>query len=472
LKIIWIFYVSLVSILFTGCSLKDGQESVEHTKKGMFEFDPEEVPQGSESKYDILLKMDDDELFTINSSINVKNISNESWATIPLYFIPNMFTKTNSPSLSKPATLNIEKVILDRKNIEYSLKKDTLLIPLNRKVAPKETVNINILYSFTLPENGLRFTKNDSSYYLAQWYPMVPTYRNGWNKEEFMFKGESYHTPYSDFQIEYEVPENYTVVTSSEEDKFPSENKKTINLERVKEVFIAILDNPTMIENKVGGTNLRVFGLEKNSKDYAEILETASAAFDYFQTTIGHYPYKQLDIILEELGMEYPGIVTAGSIYNKGQINTEGLKRIVVHEIAHQWFYGMVSNDSYHDPWLDEGVTDLATFLYFTEYNNLDFDFSKETKFLEEQNLTLPVNLSINEYPPKDISSYIYGKSYIMLGKLFQTNGGKEKAEEFLKNYFETYQFKEVNTEEFIRYLKFYLKIEDDSVFDGWINMD
>ena len=27
----------------------------------------------------------------------------------------------------------------------------------------------------------------------------------------------------------------------------------------------------------------------------------------------------------------------------------------LVHEVAHQWFYGLVGNDQFRDPWLDEG---------------------------------------------------------------------------------------------------------------------
>ncbi|MCM3763090.1 hypothetical protein M3212_20395 [Alkalihalobacillus oceani] len=75
-------------------------------------------------------------------------------------------------------------------------------------------------------------------------------------------------------------------------------------------------------------------------------------------------------------------------------------------------------------------------------------------------------------FTKEDQSSYIYGKSTAMLDQLFQANGGLDKAEGFLKNFFKYYRYKEVNTEEFIRYLKYYLEIEDDSAFEGWINMD
>src|SRR5439155_20499406 len=30
------------------------------------------------------------------------------------------------------------------------------------------------------------------------------------------------------------------------------------------------------------------------------------------------------------------------------------------HEVGHQWFYGLVGNDQYRDPWLDEALTNYA----------------------------------------------------------------------------------------------------------------
>jgi hypothetical protein len=36
--------------------------------------------------------------------------------------------------------------------------------------------------------------------------------------------------------------------------------------------------------------------------------------------------------------------------------------RTTPHEVAHQWFYGLVGNDQGRDPWLDEGLASYAEF--------------------------------------------------------------------------------------------------------------
>ena len=33
---------------------------------------------------------------------------------------------------------------------------------------------------------------------------------------------------------------------------------------------------------------------------------------------------------------------------------------LVVHEVAHMWFYGMVGNSQFRDPWLDEAFASFA----------------------------------------------------------------------------------------------------------------
>lgn len=458
-KFKFFIYVLLLVPLLSACN---------DTNEEMEAFTAEGIHPGSSTNYDLSIEMDEKEMFYVEATIEIENNSADDWETLDFYFIPNMFTEENSPDLPAYASIEITSIEINQEDIDYSLTKDTLSIPLKENVEPNQTVIADISYSFTLPEEGLRFTKNEDNYYLAQWYPMVPTYKNGsgWNKKDYNFIGETYHTTFSDFQITYNFPSNLTIVSSSPNDAFPSANKGTLTVENEKEVFIALLNNPLMSEATFGETNIRVFGWEENRNE--EILSTALSAIEYFSDFIGPYPDEQLDIIMHEIGMEYPGIVTAGSYYGMDNLILDAQKEIVIHEIAHQWFYRVVSNDPFHDSWLDEGLTELAAFLFQVESGNLDFTFSPE----EYDDYSLPVNLSLDDYQANDISAYAYRKPVAMLGKLFEENGGKEAAENFLKSYYEHYQYKEVNTEEFVRFMKYHLDIEDDGLFEEWIELN
>ena len=67
-----------------------------------------------------------------------------------------------------------------------------------------------------------------------------------------------------------------------------------------------------------------------------------------------HYPYGEVDVILDDNfwfgGMEYPGLTMDTTSSNA-----------LIHELGHQWFYGIVGDDEYNTPWLDEGFTDYIT---------------------------------------------------------------------------------------------------------------
>ncbi|MFS0669541.1 M1 family metallopeptidase [Peribacillus frigoritolerans] len=440
--------------------------STSTVKQDKEEFSPKGLSPGSESEYDIKMEMDVEGNFKTHSTTSIKNISTDKWEQLIFYFIPNMFTETNS-YLEKPSTVKVVSINLDGKTVKFNLEKDTLTVPLNEKLEPNQNVVVDIKYEFTLPEKGYRFTQNENNYFLAQWYPMIATYRNHkWNKEAYRLKGESYHTTFSDFKIQYKLPKDLTLISSDDNDRYPSKRTGVLEGDNLKEFYISLLKEPNVIQKKTGDITIRVFGVDERKELHKEISEMASEAMNYFQDTFGPYPHKQLDIILDEKGMEYPGVVTAGSNYNRLE-SPEHLKRIVVHEIAHQWFYGVISNDPYHDAWLDEGITNLATLLFYANQGN---DISFDEELFKE--FTLPVNLPLDKYSSNDQSNYIYGKSSTMLWKIFQENGGELKAEDFLENYYDHYQYKEVDTQEFVRFLKYYLNLKDDVYFKDWILLD
>lgn len=437
------------------------------------QFIPEVLSPGNKSNYELNLKMDTQGKFYIHSKINIENISEDDWGELVFYFIPNMFTQENSPSIKDPAIVEIESVKVNGTKASFNMKKDTFTVLLVSVLPPGNEATIDIQYSFKLPKYGIRFTKKNNNYYLAQWYPMLATYRDGaWNKEDYQLFGDPYHTSFSNFTVDYEIPKEYTIVTTSSDDIHPNKNSGYLKSDNVKEFFIAFLKTPSITQKEIDGINIRVFGVGNYEEYNEEILQIACEAVQYFQQTIGEYPYKQLDIILDGKGMEYPGVVTAGTIGNdtigSNELMLDPLKKLVVHEIAHQWFYSVISNDPFYDGWLDESFAVLTTELFFSDLYN--YEFSPKSNFLDEY--TLPVNLPLNSYSSGNVGTYNYTKPMINLWNIFKETGGKSKLEEFLKSYYDTYQYKELNTQEFIRFMSYFLDLENDNYFEDWIVLE
>ncbi|MEI5907954.1 M1 family metallopeptidase [Bacillus spongiae] len=467
------FCLMLMTIyVLTGCDLDTSKEksAVSIDKDS---FSPKSVPAGHDTAYDINLKMSSEGDFELDTKLDIKNTSNDTWNELVFYLIPNVFTEETeySGSQYKPGTLLIDEVVINGEKVEYELEKDALTVPLKSPLEADGEINVRVKYNFTQPEKGLRYTKSKANYHLAQFYPMLATYRDGgWNKEDYRFGVESFHTSYSDFNFTYEIPEGFTVATTSPNDSYPSATKGSVQASNVNAFFVGILKDPTIIEKKVGHITINVLGFKVDSELHQEVTDIAADAITYFEENIGMYPHDQIDIVLDGIGMEYPGIVTAHSVINGIlQLDPEPLKKTVVHELAHQWFYGVISNDSYHDAWLDEGFTTFATDLFYYARNKEEEPYGDVFKEIEID--SKPVNLPMHEYEKEKEGYYFYRKPTVFLWGLFEERGGLKGAENFLSTYYDFYQYKEINSEEFIRFMKQYFDLSDDSVFEDWLKV-
>jgi hypothetical protein len=101
----------------------------------------------------------------------------------------------------------------------------------------------------------------------------------------------------------------------------------------------------------VDGVRIRVFS-KARPRALRGALRDSRRAVAALGRRFGPYGSTELDVVLVRLryaGMEYPELVF-----------TIPLQEVITHEIAHQWWYGLVGNDQYHDPWLDESFASYS----------------------------------------------------------------------------------------------------------------
>ena len=125
------------------------------------------------------------------------------------------------------------------------------------------------------------------------------------------------------------------------------------------------------------GTNGRLFARKIDGVDvtvlfppgFTHIAERDLAALrfalPYESARYGRYPYAVLTVVhpqqdaAEAGGMEYPTLITSEGAWvtPKGVLLPE---IVTVHELGHQWFYGLVATDEASWPMLDEGINQFA----------------------------------------------------------------------------------------------------------------
>ena len=104
-----------------------------------------------------------------------------------------------------------------------------------------------------------------------------------------------------------------------------------------------------------GGRTTVVVGVTQGAGGDPDALAARNArSLDELAARFGEYPYPRLTIgVTTGLtgGIEFPTHIFLGS----------GVATFhLVHEVAHQWFYALVGNDQFRDPWLDEGLAKYA----------------------------------------------------------------------------------------------------------------
>ena len=119
-----------------------------------------------------------------------------------------------------------------------------------------------------------------------------------------------------------------------------------------------------MISEKINDTTISYYYFD--DKNPEQSLKASVDSIKTFSNLYGLYPYKTLSVCESDFiygGMEYPNLV----FISTSQENYEDYIYTIVHEIAHQWWYNLVGNNEYEYGFLDEGLTEYSTYLFYDE---------------------------------------------------------------------------------------------------------
>lgn len=231
-----------------------------------------------------------------------------------------------------------------------------------------ETRTITTPFTVKVPEVFSRLGHQDQDYFITQWFPKPAVYDvNGWNPMPYLNLGEFY-SEFGTFEVNITVPENYTVVATGEcqTDGEMKMGKAVYNdtTAASSEVFKTVRFTATdvhdfawfaskrwgykskkiIVQDK--SVTLRVVGANPDVKD----LEHIKTAIEYYSEHVGLYPYSHATVVHGELkaggGMEYP-MITLCDYMNE---------EVIVHEVGHNWFYGILANNERTYPWMDESI--------------------------------------------------------------------------------------------------------------------
>jgi len=256
---------------------------------------------------------------------------------------------------------------------------------LPQPVAPGASTALDISFFDQLPRVVARTGYFGSFHLVAQWFPKIsvlelPGERGAtstrWNAHEFHAESEFY-SDFGNYDVKLTVPKGYTVGATGELQGQPAEKDGKVTHHYVQgdvHDFAWTADNRSaapVTDTWTGPgspqVKLSVLFPPEYASHAAPALKAAKDSLAYFSNTLGPYPYKTLTIVIppfnarEAGGMEYPTFFTADSFdhVKPGTANLDALDFVTIHEFGHGYFYGILANNEFEEPMLDEGLNEF-----------------------------------------------------------------------------------------------------------------
>jgi aminopeptidase N len=383
--------------------------------------------------------------------------------------------------------MTVDKVVLDGAPVETTLEAEdsALRVPLDPPLVPGAVVDLTLWFRQTVPTDtdagyGL-YAFADDVYALAGFYPTIPVYDDeGWNVEVAPPYGDATFTDVGVYQVHLTVPEGLTVATSGSTLETTENADGTRTWVAVggpmRDFFVAMSDDYEVVSQEVDGARVNSYYRSAQDAGGEFALNYAADALRLFGEQFGPYPYTELDVVATPTnagGIEYPGaIVIAQSLYDE-----EGgfFEMATAHEVAHQWWYGLVGNDQLDEPWLDEALTNYSAYLYFEEAGgNEAADVIKERAFEGPYRTALEADRDrgiagpVASFSERDYGAIVYGKGPLFFDAL-RAQLGDDAFFASLRAYLEAHRYGVAYPDDLIAAFEGTSGQEVDDLYRFWV---
>ena len=394
----------------------------------------------------------DEETSTVAGNLTVDYYNDDpiNFTQIPFHIYPSGMEFNAIPGFIE--IMNVTTSGNPKEGLEFEVFNSTQLmwVNLTAPLVPGNRTSFIISFNTTLPDGGIgrasdhgeddnqsRIFKFGSSYPL----PCVYDEFDGWNIDPYILIGDPFYNDMAYYDFIINVPINMTVAATGEPVKNVTIGNRTIYhydpLLPVREVTFSASHYfvvESFFEPSVNVT-ISFYYLNKSYwlwHDFAPDLSRNAGGL--FYSLFGNYTYPTLNIVQDYShygGMEYPLQVYVAESADRADDPYWWLETIIVHELAHQWFYGYVGIDQVDWGFLDEGLaawaTDLYKYIFHPEWNMYSPYWGVDVVNHYFLNFGLPNK--INQSIPDCLISgtdYYYGaytKTPTILQKLFTEMG-------------------------------------------------
>jgi hypothetical protein len=405
---------SLIVILAMSCIAAFAQSENEYRSKNNGLYWKNRQPDKDYWQQDVLYKIDarideDNNTITATEKLEYWNNSPDTLHFVYFHLYQNAFIKGSHlhalENANKTKTkmgkyeaegkgIIIEDITANGKDVSTELDNTILKISLPQPLYPGSKVNLSMKF-MTYYDKGAtrrRMQMWDAwgfkHYNGCQWFPKMCVYDRKFGWDTYQHLNREFYGDFGLYDVSLDFPSNYVVeasgVLQNRKEMLPDTLRKKLDIKNFAnkkwDEAPSIITPYKKGERKIWkfkANNVHDFAFTadpsyriataywkdiecvgivqephasgwQNSANYVvKIIKTFSEDF-------GMYQYPKMVAADARDGMEYPMLTLDGG-------SDPGYRGLLVHEIAHNWFYGMIGNNETYRAALDEGFTQFAT---------------------------------------------------------------------------------------------------------------
>ncbi|HQW06069.1 MAG TPA: M1 family metallopeptidase [Flavobacteriales bacterium] len=289
---------------------------------------------------------------------------------------------------------------LTEEDIPLRLEQDNTVLKvwLKQPLPPNERTNLRIDFTTHWTMDVYRRMKlfqawGGKHYDGVHWYPRMAVYdeRFGWDTQQHL--GSEFYGDFGTFDVDLDFPHHYILDATgwlqNENEMLPPELKAKLAISNFKDkpwneapsVIIAPepgkrkvwrfhaenvhdfaftadpnyrIGEVVVTDGPAKGVKCVALVQEPHASGWQNAAEYTAKIIACFSRDFGVYAYPKMIVADARDGMEYPMLTLDSG-------NEPNYRGLFVHEIGHNWFFGMVGNNETYRAFLDEGFTQFLT---------------------------------------------------------------------------------------------------------------
>ncbi|MEK0315429.1 M1 family metallopeptidase [Cohnella sp. 56] len=499
-----------------GASAAAGQQqsaSTPQTQPSPPPAQPQSVPLSKRiADYDISVKLQDGGMLDASETLTWTNPGRKPVTDLYLHLYPNAFSpgstfmnesngqlrgvkmtpgKEGAMALTELTTEAGETLLPRLRYIQPDdgNAKDLTLVAfrLPKAVGAGQSVTVRMKFTVKLPQIFARMGQAGDFVMAGQWFPKVAAYETagtrgrtaeGWNLHQYHGNSEFY-SDFGIYSVKIDVPEDRIVAATGFQYKQPvvKDGRKIYQFyaEDVHDFSWSASPRFVTAEDSfssagVPGVRIKLYLDPLHAGQEERYMHAAKSALAKLGEWYGDYPYTTLSVVIPPPdaegagGMEYPTLVTGAAA--KDDNPGYELERTLVHEIAHQYWYGIVASNEFEEAWLDEAFTSYSEEKLMAAIYGVAPRTTIESLYMTNP---LPLKLDSWSYGSSDA----YAENVYMRGKLvlkaIEARVGEKTMSKVMRTYFQKYRFKHPDSQAFQRVVESVTKEDWKDFFSAYV---